>query len=133
MRNVAVTEGDKVEAEIKFGYSVNTYGIGDLVKVINEVTDASIDALVAEYNDRYTLSDSLRKGGDQYPALREAARIEKAFSISLSPEILKDLPIHSKIYMAWRSCLVLLRNASWAWVMDLQVKVTGKHLHLFVP
>src|SRR6478736_6194045 len=83
MRNVAVTEGDKVEAEIKFGYSVNTYGIGDLVKVIGEVTDASVDALVEEYNDRYTLSDSLRKGGDQYPALREAARIEKGLQYFL--------------------------------------------------
>ncbi|MEJ7676109.1 MAG: hypothetical protein WKF59_26255 [Chitinophagaceae bacterium] len=46
MRYVAVTEGDKVEAEIKFGYSVNTHGVGDLVKVINEVTDAEIDKLV---------------------------------------------------------------------------------------
>ena len=39
MRNVAVTEGDKVEAEIKFGYSVNTYGVGDLVAVINSIND----------------------------------------------------------------------------------------------
>jgi len=83
MRNVAVTEGDKVEAEIKFGYSVNTYGIGDLVKVIGEVTDASVDALVEEYNDRYTLSDSLRKGGAQHPALREAAKIEKGLQYFL--------------------------------------------------
>ena len=40
MRQVAVTDGDKVEAEIKFGYSVNTYGIGDLVAVINKVTES---------------------------------------------------------------------------------------------
>lgn len=76
MRNVAVTEGDKVEAELKFGYSVNTYGIGDLVKVINETSDASIDALVAEYADAYTLSASLLKGGAQHASLREAAKIE---------------------------------------------------------
>ncbi|MEP7277053.1 MAG: L-arabinose isomerase [Bacteroidota bacterium] len=76
MRNVAVTEGDKVEAEIKFGYSVNTYGIGDLVKVINETSDASIDKLVAEYADRYSLSPRLAKGGEQHASLREAARIE---------------------------------------------------------
>ena len=44
MRFVAVTEGDKVEAELKFGYSVNTYGIGDLVKVIGLVSDAAIDS-----------------------------------------------------------------------------------------
>lgn len=76
MRNVAVTEGDKVEAEIKFGYSVNTYGIGDLVAVINQSADADIDRLVTEYADRYLLAESLKKGGDRHEALREAARIE---------------------------------------------------------
>ncbi|MEO5591024.1 MAG: L-arabinose isomerase [Chitinophagaceae bacterium] len=76
MRNVAVTEGDKVEAEIKFGYSVNTYGIGDLVKIINETTDAAIDKLTAEYAGTYTLHPSLIKGGEKHQSLREAARIE---------------------------------------------------------
>ncbi|MEP6750479.1 MAG: L-arabinose isomerase [Bacteroidota bacterium] len=76
MRNVAVTEGDKVEAEIKFGYSVNTYGIGDLVKVINETSDAAIDKLVTEYADSYSLAPSLAKGAGQHQSLREAAKIE---------------------------------------------------------
>jgi len=76
MRYVAVTEGDKVEAEIKFGYSVNTYGIGDLVKVINETTDSDIDSLVKEYDDKYSVGASLRKGGDQHSSLRDAAKIE---------------------------------------------------------
>src|SRR5450432_430213 len=76
MRNVAVTEGDKVEAEIKFGYSVNTFGIGDLVKVINETSDASIDKLINEYADAYTLGTELSKGGRQHQSLREAAKIE---------------------------------------------------------
>jgi len=76
MRQVAVTDGDKVEAEIKFGYSVNGYGIGDLVKVINAVADADIQKLVAEYDAQYTLSASLRKGGDAHASLQEAARIE---------------------------------------------------------
>jgi L-arabinose isomerase len=76
MRQVAVTEGDKVEAEIKFGYSVNTYGVGDLVAVIGQVTDAAIDKLVKEYDEKYTLAASLRKGGDQHHSLKEAARIE---------------------------------------------------------
>src|ERR1700712_5385659 len=53
MRFVAVTDGDKVEAELKFGYSVNTYGIGDLVKVINETSDAQIDTLIQEYEETY--------------------------------------------------------------------------------
>ncbi len=76
MRNVAVTEGDKVEAEIKFGYSVNTYGVGDLVKVVNETTDKQIDQLAEEYASSYTLMPSLLKGGEQHQSLREAAKIE---------------------------------------------------------
>ncbi len=76
MRYVAVTEGDKVEAEMKFGYSVNTHGIGDLVKVINRVSDADIDKLVQEYADQYVLASSLAKGGNQHASLREAAKIE---------------------------------------------------------
>jgi L-arabinose isomerase len=76
MRQVAVTEGDKVEAEMKFGYSVNGYGVGDLVKFVQAASDASIDALVAEYDAQYQLSANLRKGGDAHNALREAARIE---------------------------------------------------------
>lgn len=76
MRNVAVTEGDKVEAEIKFGFSVNTYGVGDLVAVINQVSEQEIYTLIQEYNDSYTLADSLRKGGSQHASLVEAAKIE---------------------------------------------------------
>lgn len=76
MRNVAVTEGDKVEAEIKFGFSCNTHGIGDLVAVINQTADGDIDKLVQEYADSYILGQTLHKGGSQHASLREAARIE---------------------------------------------------------
>ncbi|MGI4021948.1 MAG: L-arabinose isomerase [Janthinobacterium lividum] len=76
MRFVAVTEGDKVEAELKFGYSVNTYGIGDLVEVINATSNAAIDQLIEEYNDSYTMAESLLKGGAQFSSLKEAAKIE---------------------------------------------------------
>ena len=76
MRYVAVTEGDKVEAEMKLGYSINTHGIGDLVKVINETSDAAIDKLVTEYSDSYTMMPSLLKDGNQHDSLREAAKIE---------------------------------------------------------
>ncbi|AHM61108.1 L-arabinose isomerase [Flammeovirgaceae bacterium 311] len=76
MRYVAVTEGDKVEAEMKFGFSVNTYGIGDLVKVINEVSDSAVAQLTGEYEERYAVVASLRKGGEQYKSLQEAAKIE---------------------------------------------------------
>lgn len=76
MRYVAVTDGDKVEAELKFGFSVNTYGIGDLVAIINQISDAEIDKLTAEYEERYAVVESLRKGGAQYASLKEAAKIE---------------------------------------------------------
>ncbi|AXY72523.1 L-arabinose isomerase [Paraflavitalea soli] len=76
MRYVAVTDGDKVEAEMKFGFSVNTHGIGDLVKVINEIGDGAVDKLVQEYNDRYKVADVLKKGGSSYNSIRDAARIE---------------------------------------------------------
>ena len=55
MREVAVTEGDKVEAEIKLGWSVNTWGIGDLIARVNAVTEAEIDAKMAEYNEKYDM------------------------------------------------------------------------------
>jgi L-arabinose isomerase len=77
MREVAVTEGDKVEAQIQLGYSVNGYGVGDLVRFVSAVTDMEIDKLVSEYNDSYTVAESLQPGGSQHHSLREAARIEK--------------------------------------------------------
>jgi L-arabinose isomerase len=76
MRYVAVTDGDKVEAEMKFGYSVNTHGIGDLVKVINEVSETEIDKLCTVYDEEYRLVKSLKKDGEKHASLREAARIE---------------------------------------------------------
>jgi L-arabinose isomerase len=76
MREVAVTEGDKVEAQIRLGYSVNGYGVGDLVKFVNSVTDAEINRLVAEYDDSYLVAESLCPGGSQRQSLHDAARIE---------------------------------------------------------
>lgn len=76
MRDVAVTEGDKVEAQIRLGYSIEGYGVGDLADQVKRVTDAEIDKLVAEYDDAYEVAKPLRAGGDQRQSLREAARIE---------------------------------------------------------
>ncbi len=76
MRDVAVTEGDKVEAQIRLGYSVNGYGVGDLVEYVNGVTDAEVDRLVSEYDERYIVAPALRREGDQRQGLCEAARIE---------------------------------------------------------
>ena len=82
MRQVAVTEGNKVSAEIQFGYSVNGYGIGDLVEYINQIGEKEVEQLLIEYEESYNLTTSLQKGGDQRGALYEAAKIElgmKAF------------------------------------------------------
>lgn len=76
MRNVAVTEGDKVSAEIELCYSVSGYGVGDLVKRVHQVTDAEVDHLTARYDDAYAIAEPLRPGGCKRQSLREAARIE---------------------------------------------------------
>jgi L-arabinose isomerase len=76
MREVAVTEGDKVEAQIQLGYSVNGYGVGDLVKIVNAVSDIDVDRLVVEYDDSYAVSKELQPKGSRRQSLREAARIE---------------------------------------------------------
>jgi L-arabinose isomerase len=76
MRDVAVTEGDKVEAELRFGVSVNTYGVNDLVAVVDSTPDAEVDALCAEYEDSYEVVPELRRGGERHESLRYGARIE---------------------------------------------------------
>ncbi len=77
MREVAVTEGNKVSAQIQFGYSVSGYGVGDLVQRVNAVTDPEVSALVDEYMDLYDVAPEARKGGAMHDSLRDAARIEK--------------------------------------------------------
>ncbi len=76
MRDVAVTDGDKVEAQRRLGFSVNTWGVGDLVKVVNDASDADVDALVAQYQDQYDVAPELRPGGARAESLRDGARIE---------------------------------------------------------
>jgi L-arabinose isomerase len=76
MREVAVTEGDKVAAQMQFGYSVNGYGVGDLVREVSQVTDSQIDDLVKDYQARYKVAPNLRADGPKRASLREAARIE---------------------------------------------------------
>jgi L-arabinose isomerase len=76
MRHVAVTEGDKVEAQIRLGVSVDGYGAGVLGTAAAAVPDADVDALVAAYADAYELAPALRPGGDRHASLRDAARIE---------------------------------------------------------
>jgi len=76
MRQVAVTEGDKVEAELRFGYSVNGYGLGDLVAHIDAAGQAEVDLLCEEYADSYAMMESMLPEGPRRGALRDAAQIE---------------------------------------------------------
>ena len=78
MNNVAVTDGDKVEAEIRLGYHVDYYPIADLVAVQDQVTDAEVDALVAEYEKEYDLAPNCQAGGKERRQMRNAAREEIA-------------------------------------------------------
>ena len=76
MREVAVTEGDKVAAEMRFGFAVNGYGVGDLAARVDEVSEAAIGGLVEEYEERYDVRPELRADGDRHDALRYGARLE---------------------------------------------------------
>ncbi|MGA0333260.1 MAG: L-arabinose isomerase [Kiritimatiellia bacterium] len=78
MRNVAVTEGDKTEAAIRFGYTVNGYGVGELVSKLDQVSDAEVQRLCAVYDAEYTMLAGLQKGGERRGDLEVAARIELA-------------------------------------------------------
>lgn len=82
MREVAVTEGDKVEAQIQFGWSVNGYGVGDLVQRVNEISDAEVDRLLEEYTEIYEIGSNVRENAAAWESVREQARMElgmKAF------------------------------------------------------
>jgi len=72
MREVAVTEGDKVEAQKQFGYSVNGYGVGDLVAAVNKVSAAEVDKLVKQYEEQY----QMKAKGKQLQTVKDAAKIE---------------------------------------------------------
>ncbi len=76
MREVAVTEGDKLEAQRRLGFSVNTWGVGDLAAAVDDATDAEVDELVARYLDEYDVAPELRPAGERAASLRDAARIE---------------------------------------------------------
>ncbi|MEN3304806.1 MAG: L-arabinose isomerase [Micromonosporaceae bacterium] len=76
MRFVAVTEGDKTEAELRFGVQVNTWGVNDLAGAVGAAGGAEIDALVDEYEERYDVVPELRRGGERHGSLRDGAAIE---------------------------------------------------------
>ena len=76
MRNVAVTEGDKTEAEIRFGVSVNTWAVNELAEAVDAASEADVDALIAVYEESYTIVPELQVGGARHESLRYGAKIE---------------------------------------------------------
>ena len=76
MREVAVTEGDKLEAQRRLGFSVNSYGVGDLVARVDATSDAEVDRLIEAYCDEYDVAAELAPGGERHGSLRDGARIE---------------------------------------------------------
>jgi L-arabinose isomerase len=76
MRNVAVTEGDKVAAEMRFGFSTNGYGVGDLVAKVDRVKDSDIDERCVQYEELYAVAPELKRGGARHGSLRYAAQQE---------------------------------------------------------
>ncbi|PQD99567.1 L-arabinose isomerase [Mycolicibacterium parafortuitum] len=76
MRGVAVTEGDKVEAEAHFGAAVNTYGVNDLVDAVERVQPADVDKLIQEYLNTYSVAPELHPGATRHMSLRHGAQIE---------------------------------------------------------
>ena len=103
MNNVAVTDGDKVEAEMRLGYHVDYYPIADLVAVQNRVTEAEVDALVAEYEKEYDFADNCKAGGKDREQVRCAASATKPARRLLRP-ISMTLPV-------WTSFQALPANA----------------------
>ena len=76
MRDVAVTEGDKVEAQLRLGVSVNTHGVNDLVSAVESAASETVDEIVSDYEASYSIAPELGAGGDRHDALVDAARIE---------------------------------------------------------
>jgi L-arabinose isomerase len=102
MRDVAVTEGDKVEAQLQFGYDVYGYGVGDLVKAVNEVSDAEIDQLVQSYLNEYEVAPALMPGGERHDrSVKRGSRWVLTSGRQLSSYHIQDL--HGLKQCAWLS------------------------------
>ena len=104
MREVAVTEGDKVEAQIRLGVSVNGYGVGELERRCAGVAEADVDDLVAAYEETYDLAPALGRRGGRHESLRDAARIEAGLRGFLGRGGFGPSPTRSRTSTASRSC-----------------------------
>ncbi len=76
MREVAVTEGDKVEVQARLGTAVNTFPVNELADAVAAISDAEVERLCTQYDEAYEVVPELRPGGQRRGSLRDAARIE---------------------------------------------------------
>ena len=97
---MAATDGDKVAAQIKFGFSVNTWAVGDLVQVVNSISDGDISALVDEYESSYRLTPAAQVHGEKRQNVLDAARIELGMNASSNRAVSTPLPPPLKISTA---------------------------------
>jgi L-arabinose isomerase len=115
MRDVAVTEGDKVEAQIQFGYDVYGYGIGDLVKSVNEASDADVEKMMQAYLDEYDVILPLRPGGERNASLKDGARMEVGMRNFLEAGNFKAFTttfedLHGMLQLPGLACQGLMRD-----------------------
>ena len=120
MREVAVTEGDKVAVQAKLGWQVNTWAVGDLVKEMHGVSEEEIDTMMSEYESRYVMKT------EKIDHVRYQAREEIAIQRLLDREGARRSPIPSRICMAWSSCPDWPVKILCPRAMDTAAKGTGK-------
>ncbi|MDI5789056.1 hypothetical protein PO124_13420 [Bacillus licheniformis] len=99
MRNVAVTEGDKIEAQIQFGWTVDYFGIGDLVQYVNAVTDEEINRLFAEYADLYEFDYGTYSREDWEKSVKYKQAMKSLLNVSLMMVVTMLSQLTLKIYM----------------------------------
>ena len=127
MRFVAVTEGDKTEAEAVFGAQINTWGVMDLAARVDAATDSQVDVLIEEYADSYDVAPELMPGGVRYQSLRDGAAIEVGLRSFLEegalPRLHHDVrgPGHARASCPGSRC-----SASWLTATGSVPRVTGR-------
>src|SRR5699024_1141287 len=122
----AVTEGDKTEAESRFGVSVNTWRVNELAAAVDEVPDSEVDALVKEYGELYDIADELRPGADRHESLRYAARQEAAIRGFLEAHNATAFTTPSKTSARSSSCPVWPCSGSWPTATASVPRATGR-------
>ena len=126
MRYVAVTEGDKTEAESRFGVQVNTWGVNDLADAVADASPADIDRLVEEYPDTYRVAAELLPGGVRHRRCATARPSSWASGLSSKAAASARSPPTSRIWARCGSCRGSPYNASWRRATALAQRATGR-------